>query len=356
MVPLREGNEARRDGRRGVGVSHSTAEAGELSPRDPVEGRGHRQVAPLEGKTANTPRLGPVSTSRQRIAELARQALGMAVAIAWLPGPAGTRRRVAKLSVEEPDAAEPARPDLWRARVSNDPGLPDHRLQRRPRPNCRERAQVQRDPDHRPQYDDRRGGGTHRWSLGTRRRSPLSVGEPQTYGRGEAEDQRLFGQHDVRWVPEGMPGSGRLTLFNNRISGPDGDHSAVFEFVPPTDETGRYVLPNGEAFGPQELVWSYMAPDRVSFHSFFISGAHRLPERPYVHHGGCAGALLRGDSRGGHRVGVLDALLRTSDRQSGRASQSLRSVSGDENLAGSSGARGSRPTTCRAPATTRASA
>ena len=85
-------------------------------------------MAPLEGKTANTPRLGPVSTSRQRIAELARQALGMAVAIAWLPGPAGTRRRVAKLSVEEPDAAEPARPDLWGARVSNDPGLPDLRM------------------------------------------------------------------------------------------------------------------------------------------------------------------------------------------------------------------------------------
>ena len=127
MVPPGEGNEARGDGRRGVGVSHSTAEAGELSPRDPVEGRGHRQVAPVEGKTANTPRLGPVSTSRHRIAELARQALGMAVAIAWLPGPAGTRRRVAKPSVEEPDAAEPARPDLWGARVSNDPGLPDPR-------------------------------------------------------------------------------------------------------------------------------------------------------------------------------------------------------------------------------------
>ena len=58
----------------------------------------------------------------------------MAVAIAWLPGPAGTRRRVAKPSVEEPDAAEPARPDLWGARVSNDPGLPDHAdVQRRER-------------------------------------------------------------------------------------------------------------------------------------------------------------------------------------------------------------------------------
>ena len=127
MVPPGAGNDARGDGRRGVGVSQITAEAGELSPRDPVEGRGPRQVAPVEGKTANTPRLGPVSTSRQRIAELARHALGMAVAIAWLPGPADTRRRVAKLSVEEPDAAEPARPDLWGARVSNDPGLPDVR-------------------------------------------------------------------------------------------------------------------------------------------------------------------------------------------------------------------------------------
>ena len=57
---------------------------------------------------------------------------GQAVAIAWLPGPAGTRRRVAKLSVEEPDAAEPARPDLWGARVSNDPGLPDRHSLCRP--------------------------------------------------------------------------------------------------------------------------------------------------------------------------------------------------------------------------------
>ena len=128
MVPPREGNEARGDGRRGIGAPHTTGEAGESCPRNPVEGRGRREMDPLAGKTANTPRLEPVSTSRQRIAELARQALGMAVAIAWLPGPAGTRRRVAKPSVEEPDAAEPARPDLWGARVSNDPGLPDLKM------------------------------------------------------------------------------------------------------------------------------------------------------------------------------------------------------------------------------------
>ncbi len=49
---------------------------------------------PLEGKTANTPRLEPVSTLRQRIAERARHALGMAWVIfiaSWTNGYATAR-------------------------------------------------------------------------------------------------------------------------------------------------------------------------------------------------------------------------------------------------------------------------
>ena len=76
MVPPREGNEARGDGRRGIGAPHSTGEAGESGQRDPVEGRGRRRMDPLEGQMANTPRLDPVSTKRQRIAELASAAWG----------------------------------------------------------------------------------------------------------------------------------------------------------------------------------------------------------------------------------------------------------------------------------------
>ena len=102
-------------------------------------------------------------------------------------------------------------------------------------------------------------------------------GNPRTYRRGDADDQQSFGQHDVRWIPDGMPGAGRLMLFNNNMEGPDGDFSAVFELGPPTDDAGRYVVSDTDAFGPDEPTWSYMAPDRVSFHSFFISGAHRLP-------------------------------------------------------------------------------
>ena len=77
MVPPREGNEAR-----GMGGEESErlivpGEAGESGPRDPVEGRGRRQMEPLEGTMANTPRLDPISLKRQRIAELARQASDM---------------------------------------------------------------------------------------------------------------------------------------------------------------------------------------------------------------------------------------------------------------------------------------
>jgi hypothetical protein len=37
-----EGNEAWRNGRQGVAAPHSTVEAGEPDPRDPVKGRGRR--------------------------------------------------------------------------------------------------------------------------------------------------------------------------------------------------------------------------------------------------------------------------------------------------------------------------
>jgi hypothetical protein len=96
-------------------------------------------MEPLEGKMANTPRLDPVSTKRQRIAKLARQAPEMAFNIqgffdvldhGHLRSFLDQRVRdvcVAKPSIEEPDAIELARPDLWGAGVGNDPGLPDRR-------------------------------------------------------------------------------------------------------------------------------------------------------------------------------------------------------------------------------------
>ena len=103
-------------------------------------------------------------------------------------------------------------------------------------------------------------------------------GNPRAYGRGEKTDQRTFGQHDVRWIPDGLPGAGNLLVFSNNVPGPEAPHSEVFELTLPTDDAGRYVLTGSDPYGPLTPTWSYAAPDPTSLHSPFISGAHRLPD------------------------------------------------------------------------------
>ena len=101
-------------------------------------------------------------------------------------------------------------------------------------------------------------------------------GNPQVYGRGAAEDQKLGYQHDVRWIPEGYPGAGNLTVFSNRNGPEEAQYSKVYEIAPPTDENGNYILPEEAAFGPDEPVWAYTATDPTTFLAPFISGASRL--------------------------------------------------------------------------------
>ena len=128
--------------------------------------------------------------------------------------------------------------------------------------------------DHSTTTAEARGSTGGRWGRG----GDLLYrwGNPRVYGRGTEADQIFFGQHDIRWIPEGLPGAGNFTVFNNDNVAPGGTYSAVFEFAPPTDASGAYVIEDGEAFGPEEVIWSYTAPDRPNFYGSFISGAHRL--------------------------------------------------------------------------------
>ena len=103
-------------------------------------------------------------------------------------------------------------------------------------------------------------------------------GNPRAYGRGEEAEQRTFGQHDIRWIPESLPGAGNLLVFSNNVPGSEAPHSEVFEITPPTDDAGRYVLRGADPYGPTTPTWSYAASDPTAFHSPFISGAHRLPD------------------------------------------------------------------------------
>jgi hypothetical protein len=101
-------------------------------------------------------------------------------------------------------------------------------------------------------------------------------GNPRAYGAGGPEDQTLFAQHDVRWIPEGSPGAGHLMVFNNGPGRPDGPYSSVVEIAPPIDSAGRYRLEGGRAFEPLRPCWEYTAANKDEFFASHISGAERL--------------------------------------------------------------------------------
>ena len=102
-------------------------------------------------------------------------------------------------------------------------------------------------------------------------------GNPQAYRAGTSDDQKLFGQHDARWVEPGCPGEGHITVFNNGFLRLDSLHSSVDEIIPPVDENGFYYLEPGHAYGPREPIWSYTAENPTDFYASIISGAQRLP-------------------------------------------------------------------------------
>ncbi len=99
-------------------------------------------------------------------------------------------------------------------------------------------------------------------------------GNPAAYARGLAGDQRLFGPHDGRWIPDGYPGAGHLLVFNNGL-GARRPSSSVIEIDPPITG-GRYDVGPRAPFGPPTPVWTYPPANARLFYADFISGAHRL--------------------------------------------------------------------------------
>lgn len=99
-------------------------------------------------------------------------------------------------------------------------------------------------------------------------------GNPQTYRAGTAADQKLFDQHGVHWIPNGLPGAGHFLIFSN---GNARNFSTVDEIAPPVDKNGRYSRDSGAAYGPPETVWSYGRNDQPQFLSRIFGGAQRLP-------------------------------------------------------------------------------
>lgn len=100
-------------------------------------------------------------------------------------------------------------------------------------------------------------------------------GNPQVYRQGNANDQKLFLQHDSKFVEQGFLDEGKITVFNN-----DGDGTNTFSsvhLITPVISSGDYQLQSGK-FLPADFEWTFDGSTLgTSFHEENKSGTHSLP-------------------------------------------------------------------------------
>ena len=103
-------------------------------------------------------------------------------------------------------------------------------------------------------------------------------GNPRAHGAGTPADQRLFFPHAAHWIPDGSPGAGNVLIFNNgnEYPGFERGYSSVDEIALPYDGYD-YRLDAGSAYGPNEIVWTYVAEPPESFYADHSANAQRLP-------------------------------------------------------------------------------
>lgn len=108
-------------------------------------------------------------------------------------------------------------------------------------------------------------------------------GNPQATGTGDAGQQVLFGQHDVHWIADGLPGAGDLLIFNNGTWRDKvflfNNYSEVLQLRLQPSNTLPYLVTASNNCLSAEITWSYTDPDSpLSWWSPMVSGAQRLPD------------------------------------------------------------------------------
>jgi hypothetical protein len=98
-------------------------------------------------------------------------------------------------------------------------------------------------------------------------------GNPQAYNNGTVANQKLFGQHNVRWIEPGLPFENQLMIFNNGAGRTGGNYTTV-EIINPSVNGSNYTqtLP----YLPSTTSWIYNAGNPNNLYAMNISGAQQL--------------------------------------------------------------------------------
>ena len=121
-------------------------------------------------------------------------------------------------------------------------------------------------------------------------------GNASAYNRAPVGEQKLFGQHGVNWIRDGLEDAGKIMIYNNGNGRPGPDFSTVEILVPPQDSAGGYIIENDEPFGPLLPEWAYGSQPGENFYSPYLSNAHRLENGNTLINAGSPGMVFEIDT------------------------------------------------------------
>jgi hypothetical protein len=105
-------------------------------------------------------------------------------------------------------------------------------------------------------------------------------GNPQVYQQGTSFDQKLFMQHDARWVPAGYLDEHKISVFNNGGNGVD--FESMLHLIAPEIIGGDYTM-SGNEFLPANFDWTWggMILGHVMYQNKKC-GVHALPNGNFI--------------------------------------------------------------------------
>ncbi|MBP6184232.1 MAG: aryl-sulfate sulfotransferase [Saprospiraceae bacterium] len=122
-------------------------------------------------------------------------------------------------------------------------------------------------------------------------------GNPIAYGRGVANDQKLFKQHHATFIKPGYPNAGKVSVFNNGVNRPGGNASSV-DIVDIAQAGFPYTIGATTPYLPNATSWSYFAANPGSFYAPNISGVYPLANGSFMITNGPKGEIFEIDSTG----------------------------------------------------------
>lgn len=105
-------------------------------------------------------------------------------------------------------------------------------------------------------------------------------GNSQVYKQGDSTNQKLFLQHDAKWVDQGYLDENKISVFNNGGDG-TGNFSSI-HLILPEIISNSYTLTNN-IFNPQNFDWSWNGSILgITILEGRQSGAHSLPNGNFI--------------------------------------------------------------------------